>query len=828
MPASLCVKENLVRFRTFFFIATTAIGFSTAAAATQAPHEYPVRPVPFTAVGVADEFWTPRLVTSRETTIPYCFEKCEETERINNFARAGGLLDGKFEGTYFNDSDVYKIIEGAAYVLALQKNEKLDKYLDELIAKIAAAQEDDGYLYTSRTIFLSAGKDEEKYNPPGGKPRWSAPGGHELYCVGHLYEAAVAHHVATGKRNLLDVVLKNANLICDTFGPGKKENWPPGHQEIEIGLARLYRLTGEKKYLDTAKFFLDARGRADGRKFGLFGTYSQDHKPVVEQEKAVGHAVRAAYMYAGMADVAALVGDKSYVTAIDRIWHDVVETKLYVTGGIGAAGGHEGFGDPYDLPNRVAYCETCASIANVYWNHRLFCFTGDGKYIDVMERTLYNALLSGVSLEGNTFFYPNPLETEDRRARSPWFGCACCPSNISRFIPSMPGYVYAVDDAGKRPQLYVNLYVASDSTVQVGDDAIGIRQTTRYPWDGKVGIAIDTKADFTLKLRIPGWARNEAVPGGLYKFVNNDDRKATLTVNGQATRLDVKDGYATVDRAWQKGDRVELELPMPVRRVTADPRLVENLGKVALQRGPIVYCIEGVDVEAKSIPSLLIDDQQKLTSEYESDLLGGVAVVQGNALETRWAKGADGKKTLQKKPVAFRAVPYYAWAHRDADGMCIWIGRTPEGVRPEPLPTIASTSRATASHGNVAALKDQREPRSSGDHANQFLHWWPNMGKKEWVEYRFAKPAKVNAVEIYWFDDTGRGACRLPESWTLLYRDGDAWKPVANPSAYGVEIDRYNRTTFDPVATDGLRLEIQSQERWAGGIHEWKIEGEEK
>jgi len=817
-----------MHFRSSILAAAAVVLISSAARADRS-HEYPVRPVPFTAVEVADGFWAPRLETSRETTIPYCFEKCEETDRIANFARAGGLQDGKFEGIYFNDSDLYKIIEGAAYVLTLEKNPKLDAYVDSIIAKIAAAQEDDGYLYTSRTIFLAAKEGEERYHPPGGEPRWSAPGGHELYCVGHLYEAAVAHHKATGKRNLLDVATKNADLICRTFGPDKKENWPPGHQEIEIGLARLYRLTGKQEYLDTAKFFLDARGRAEGRKFGLFGKYSQDHRPVVEQEHAVGHAVRAAYMYAGMADIAALVQDPSYVKAIDRIWNDVVRTKLYVTGGIGAAGGHEGFGDPYDLPNRVAYCETCASIANVYWNHRLFCFTGEGKYIDIMERTLYNALLSGVSLQGNTFFYPNPLETEGRRSRAPWFGCACCPSNISRFIPSMPGYVYAVDEEGDRPTVYVNLYVASDSTLTVQGEKLRMKQATNYPWDGRAAITIDsdTTGNVTLKLRIPGWARGEATPGGLYQFVDIPER-FTLSVNGARVESKVSDGYVRIDRTWKKGDRVELTLPMPVQRVIADRAIHEDRGKVALQRGPIVYCIEGVDTEAKSLPGLMIEDDVELTGKFDADLLGGVGTIEGIAQETRWVKGEDGGKTLARLPMAFRAIPYCVWAHRDAEGMAIWLGRTTEGVRPDPLPTIASTSTARASKGDVAALNDQREPRTSGDHANRFLHWWPSKGNLEWVEYKFAAPTKVNAVEVYWFDDTGRGQCRIPESWKLFYRDGEAWKPVARPSEFGCTIDTYNRTTFEPVTTDGLRIEVQSQEGWAGGIHEWKIEGEEK
>lgn len=777
--------------------------------------DYPIRPVPFTDVRVEDEFWQPRLRTSRQVTIPYAFEKCEETGRVANFARAGGLEEGRFQGIYFNDSDVYKVIEGASYALALAPDAKLDRYLDGLIAKIAAAQEDDGYLYTARTL------QDDKYKPPGGEERWSdIAGGHELYCVGHLYEAAVAHHRATGKRTLLDVALQNADLICRVFGPGKLTS-PPGHQEIEIGLVKLYRATGDKKYLKMARFFLDARGHAEGRR--LYGPYSQDHKPVVEQEQAVGHAVRAGYMYAGMADVAALTGDERYAKAIERIWQDVVGTKLYLTGGVGAAGGHEGFGPPYELPNLVAYCETCAAIANVFWNHRLFLLGGEAKYIDVLERTLYNGMLSGISLDGRSFFYPNPLESDGRHARSPWFGCACCPSNLARFIPEVPGYAYAQ----RGDELYVNLFLGSAAEVKLAGQTVTVRQATRYPWKGTIKIAIEPEkpgCEFTLKVRIPGWACNRPVPGDLYRFLATSDEKPHLGLNGRPLPFETAGGYATIRRTWKKGDLLELRLPMPVRRVLSHENVRENVGKVALQRGPLVYCAEWPDVPDGHVLNLLLPDEMELAVEHRPDLLGGVTVLRGKALATRWSLDEAGKKELQRSPVEITAIPYHVWAHRGRGEMAVWLARNEAAVRPLPAPTIASTSRATASGGDARALNDQREPDSSGDHSNRFLHWWPRKGTREWVQYDLAEPTRVSAVEVYWFDDTGRGECRLPASWRLLYREADGWKPVAGASGFGCEKDKYNRTTFRPIVTDGLRIEVQLPERFSAGIHEWRVE----
>ncbi|MDZ7372247.1 MAG: glycoside hydrolase family 127 protein, partial [candidate division KSB1 bacterium] len=530
-------------------------------------NDYPIRPLPFTAVEVQDTFWRGRMETVIKETIPHAFRQSEETGRIRNFMAAGSLISAKFEGDFgFNDSDVYKIIEGASYALSLRYDAELDAYLDRLISYIAAAQEDDGYLYTAWT--LKARESNPNIYCCYIEKRWdNLRSSHELYNVGHLYEAAAAHFQATGKRTLLDVALKNADFLCETFGPDKLQDYP-GHQEVEIGLVKLYRITGKEKYLNLARFFLDIRGRGI-RKYPEYGrnwelaTYTQDHKPVVEQEEAIGHAVRATYMYSAMADVAALSGDQAYLNAIDRIWRSVVNGKLYVTGGIGDIPEGEAFGPAYHLPNRTAYCETCASIANVFWNHRMFLLHGNAEYLDVLERTLYNALLSGLSLDGKTFFYPNVLETTGDE-RSPWFGCACCPSNLCRFIPSLPGYIFAE----KGEDVYVNLFISSRTTVNPKGIPIELNLKTDYPWDGKIELIVNPKkaGRFTLHVRIPGWATGRPVPSDLYQFLEPSDEKPQLLLNGAPVSFQEEKGFAVISRVWKRGDRLELTLPMPVRR----------------------------------------------------------------------------------------------------------------------------------------------------------------------------------------------------------------------------------------------------------------------
>ena len=782
-----------------------------AGCAGQIGRDYPVRPVPFTEVRVTDAFWAPRMETNRKVSIPYAFKKCEETGRIDNFAVAGRLKEGKFQGIYFNDSDVYKVIEGAAYALSLAPDPALDKYVDDVIAKIVAAQQPDGYLYTARTL------QSAEYKPPGGTERWSdIAGGHELYCVGHLYEAAAAHFQATGKRTLLDVAIKSADLVCSVFGPGRKTN-PPGHEEIEIGLGKLYRVTGDAKYLAMAKFFLDTRGREDGRR--LYGLYSQDHKPVLEQDEAVGHAVRAGYLYAGMADIAALTGDAAYVKAIDRIWENVVSKKLYVTGGIGARGGGEAFGENYELPNRSAYCETCAAIANALWNYRMFLLHADARYLDVVERVIYNGFLSGVAMEGDKFFYPNPLESHSGGARSPWFGCACCPSNVVRFVPSIPGYVYAHSG----DVLYVNLFIGGSAAVKMDRRTVRLTQETRYPWDGAVRMTIepDEPGEFTLAVRIPGWAENRPVPSDLYRYADVSDAKATLTVNGKAAALDLQKGFARVRRRWQKGDTVELVLPMPVRRVLAHEKVADDAGRMALERGPIVFCAEGHDNPDGRVLNVMVADDAPLRSEFRKDLLGGVEVVRTKAVSVGRREDGTSVAGAEQELVA---IPCYAWAHRGPAPMAVWLARDLAAAKPLPGPTIAHTSKVTVSHGgDVRALTDQLEPRSSIDHSNPFFHWWPRKGTEEWVQYDFKEPTAVSSVDVYWFDDTGIGECRLPASWRLKAKVDGQWRDVPNPSGYGVEKDKYNRTSFDPVKAEGLRLEVQLPEKFSAGIHEWRV-----
>ncbi|MBE0536839.1 MAG: glycoside hydrolase family 127 protein [Phycisphaerae bacterium] len=791
---------------------------SAVCAAAQGPaqlqRDYNVKPVPFNHVHVTDGLWTPRLETNRTVTIPYAFEKCEETDRISNFEKAAGLRDGKFEGTYFNDSDVYKIMEGAAYSLQVNPDRMMRLYLDQLIRVMAAAQWEDGYLFT---FYSVPDRQLDKL--------WTNIGGmHEQYCAGHMYEAAVAHFQVTGEKTFLDVAIRNADLMCKVFNPNARTD-PPGHQEIEIALCKLYRATGDEKYLDQAKFFLDQRGRKGRRgpdgKGGLYGQYSQDHIPVTEQTTAVGHSVRAAYLYTGMADVAALTGNMEYIRAIDAIWRDVVGTKLYLTGGIGAAGGHEGFGGHYELPNMTAYCETCASIANVLWNHRMFLMTGEGKYIDVLERTLYNAALSGISMSGDLFFYPCVLESIGQHARSPWFGCACCPSNVARFIPSVPGMVYASKDS----DLYVNLYMGTSATIEVADTSVVLTQQTQYPWhsDIRIGIEPQKEAAFAVMLRIPGWARNEPVPSDLYTYAGKMHEKVILKINGRATAVNVDKGYVRIERRWKQGDTIELNLPMPVRRVLSHPEVVTNKGKVALERGPIVYCLEGPD-NGGEVLDIYIPDEAKLSTEFRPDLLNGVMIVNGVG---RTAKRMLDGSVVPHTEKAFTAIPYYAWAHRGRAHMTVWPARTPEAARPRPADTLAFTSKTTASYVHVSldAIKDQIVPVNSADSSGLQLDFWPHKGTTEWVQFEWDGTRDISCVKVYWFDDTGRGECHLPASWRILYRDADGkWQPAKNKGPYTAEKDAFNQVNIEPVKTSAIKLEVVLQDNWSAGIHEVIIE----
>jgi DUF1680 family protein len=794
------------------------VAAALASLAAKPPRDYPVQPVPFTAVHLTDTFWLPRIEVNRTVTIPFAFQKGEETKRVYHFERAAAVLRGEKlqdkepPGYPFDDTDVYKVIEGAAYTLSVKPDPKLEAYLDQLIAKIAAAQEPDGYLYTTRTI------DPEHPHRWAGKNRWELEkvDSHELYNLGHLYEAAVAHYQATGKRSLLDVALRTADLLDRTFGPGKQSIWP-GHEVTEMGLVKLYRVTGDLRYLNLARFLIDERG-PDGTE-GAGRTYNQSHLKVVEQDAAVGHAVRATYLYSGVADVAALTGDQAYVKALDRIWHDVVDKKLYLTGGIGATGSGEAFGLAYELPNMTAYNETCAAIGHDYWNHRQFLLHGDAKYIDVMERTLYNGLLSGVSLDGKSFFYPNPLESAGQHQRSPWFGVACCPGNVTRFLASVPGYVYAQQG----DTVYVNLFAAGNADITLEDGRrLKLVQETRYPWEGAVKITVTPEREgrFALNVRIPGWARNEVVPSDLYRFADAAPPAATVKVNGQGVAAAPVKGYVRVERAWKAGDVVELALPMPVRRVVANTAVDADRGRVALQRGPLVYAAEWVDNGGR-VRNLLLADDVKLATEFRPDLLGGVQVVRARAA----ALALDDHGQVSRREQDLLAIPYYSWANRGSGEMVVWFPNQPTSARPQPFPTTASRAKVSASPAGryPGAVNDQGEPRSSRDATDAFFHWWPEKGSTEWIEYTLDAPTAVSSVDVYWFDDTGSGECRTPASWRVLYKDGAEWKPVEAAGSYGIDKDRYNRVTFKPVTTNGLRLEVTLQPQWSAGIQEWKL-----
>ncbi len=771
--------------------------------------DYPTQPVPFTSVTFADTFWAPRLETVRTVTLPAVFKQSVDTGRIKNFEIAGGMAEGAFCSRYaFDDSDVFKIIEGAAYALATKKDAALDGYLDGLIAKIAKAQEPDGYLYTARTI---AGE-----NPMAmaGKARWSnLKDSHELYNLGHLYEAAAAHFQATGKRTLLNVALKSADLVMKTFNLSGRRD-VPGHQEIEIGLVKLYRATGDARYLDQAAFFLEQRGRHETR--ASYGDYAQDHVPVARQTEAVGHSVRAAYMYTAMADIAALKGQASYKQALDRLWDNVVSRKLYLTGGIGATGAIEGFGADYDLPNS-AYAETCASIANALWNYRMFLLEQDAKYLDVFERAAYNAMLSGLSLQGDTFFYPNPLLSNGQHQRSPWFACACCPSNLPRFLLSLPGHAYATADR----RVFVNLFVEGTATIATPGGPVTLEQRTKYPWDGdvRIRVAAGTPGSMTLMLRVPGWARQQPVPGDLYRQLEPAVGTATLSVNGESVPVVLDKGYAAVSRTWSAGDEVRLVLPMPARRVVAHPAVKADEGRVAIERGPLVYAAEFADHGGR-VTNLVLDDRTPLAAVPQPSLLNGVTTLTGTATALR-RKGAS----VVSDAVPLTLIPYYAWAHRGKGEMTVWLAREPRTARPVPEATLASRSQASSSEGGkgLEGLNELNDPTDSNDHTALYFHWWPKKNSVEWVQYDFGTRQQVSEVSVYWFDDTGQGGCRVPKGWRVLYRDGDTWKPVQARSPYVVVKDTYTTVAFVPVTTDALRLEVTLPAEFSSGIHEWKV-----
>ncbi len=783
----------------------------------------PVKEVAFTQVHIDDSFWAPRIETNRTVSIPSAFKECERNGRFDNFAIAGGLKKGEHRGDFsFDDTDPYKIIEGASYSLAVKYDADLDAYLDSVITLIAAAQEPDGYLTTCVTNKCT------RLSGWWGSHRWEKINSHELYNSGHLYEAAVAHYLATGKRTLLDVAIKNADLVCKVFGPDEgQKHVPSGHPIAEMALAKLYKVTGDDKYLQTAKYFVEEAGRGtDGHRLS---EYSQDHKPILTQDEIVGHAVRAGYLFSGVVDVAALTNDSAYFDAITRIWDNMASRKLYITGGIGSRAQGEGFGPDYELNNHTAYCETCAAIANVYWNYRMFLATGDAKYADVYERALYNGVISGVSLSGDRFFYDNPLESMGQHERQAWFGCACCPGNVTRFMASVPTYMYATQDN----DILVNLYIQSKADIATAGNKVQIAQTTDYPWKGDVKFTVtpEQEGEFALRFRIPGWAGESPVPTDLYAFTSKSSAPYALKVNGKKAEVMTGDGYATVKRLWKAGDEVELTLPMEVRRVRAHEAVADDRGKLAIQRGPVMYCLEGQDQADSAVFDKFIPDGTEFAEVFEPELLNGVVTLQGTAKQLL----ADGTV----KDVAVKAIPYSTWNNRGADQMAVWIPESAESARAVPAPTLASRARMYSEPTNINSeapaatsnlqwawgYNDQWEPTSSADTSKPYHYWWLRRGTLENVCYEFDAPQKVSAVDVYWLDfDHYDGNYRVPESWKLYYKDSaNRWKEVETTCAYGTEKDCYNHLTFKPVKTTALKLAAQLREGESGGVIEWKV-----
>ena len=779
---------------------------------------YPINPVPFTAVKVTpNTFWGQRLEASRNVTVPLAFSKCESEGRYKNFEHAAMHLKDPSKvfkvngvGYSFDDTDPYKTIEGASYILQTYPDRKLRAYVDSVIDIIATAQEPDGYLYTART------QNPADPHHWAGDKRWVKEEdlSHELYNLGHMIEGAVAHWQATGSRKFLDIARRYADVVCKEVGPNPGQACVvPGHQIAEMALCRLYLATGEKKYLDEAKFLLDYRGKTQIKQ-----EYSQSHQPVVDQKEAVGHAVRAAYMYAGMADVAALTGDQGYINAIDRIWDNIVTKKLYITGGIGATSSGEAFGKNYELPNMSAYCETCAAIGNVYVNYRLFLLHGDSKYFDVLERTLYNGLISGVSLEGNGFFYPNPLESMGQHQRQAWFGCACCPSNICRFIPSLPGYVYAVKDKN----VYVNLFLSNKTELTVGKKKVALSQQTNYPWDGDITITIDKNnvGRFALKIRIPGWVKGKVVPSDLYSYADGKRLGYLISVNNQQLYPEIHD-YITIDRQWKKGDKVQIHFDMEPRVVRANNKVEADRGMVAVERGPLVYCAEHPDNDFDIFSALVNQEPQFQLGKAE---IAGIPVVTLTTEAQALDFNKQGKLTVKDQKLTL--IPYFAWCHRGSGKMRVWLPQDLKATTPAQPATLASESKVSSSSKvpALSSVNDRLVPRDENDRSIPYTHWWPKKATTEWLAYDFPVAATVQTCTVYWFDDAPWGGCRVPKSWRILYQDAQGqWQPVKDADHYPTVRGAACTVNFTPVKTKALRLEITQPDEFSSGVFEWSV-----
>ncbi|MBE6199927.1 MAG: hypothetical protein E7138_06485 [Rikenellaceae bacterium] len=820
------------------FIVLAAVAFTACQTERIEREREALTPMSFEKVTLEDNFWLPRLKIQKETLVPFSLDKTAYA--VENLRRTGQYLRGEkiekgFEGPYYVASDLFKVMEGAAYLLILEKDPELEAQMDEIIDIIASAQDKDGYLY--EVHILPEQKENNHRKGGSGPTRYSfVDHSHELYNMGHMYEGAIAYYKATGKRKWLDVAEKNAQHVNKVFfegdpnyNGGKPVMQAPGHEEIELALVKMYYATGNELYAEMAKKFIYIRGKE--RDKGRY--YSQAHIPVREQTEAVGHSVRATYLYSGMADVVAMTGDTTLMPALNSIWHDIVDRKMHINGGLGAVPGIEGFGPAYDLPNLNTYDETCAAVGNVFFNYRMFLMSGEAKYVDVAEVALYNNVLAGVNLEGNKFFYVNVLEADGKRpfnhgtaGRAPWFGTACCPSNMARLIPQISGMTYSHTN----DDIYTVFYAGNSTSIPLEGGNVALKQQTEYPFDGKISIEVSPEQEgqeFTMWLRIPTWCGEQFVPGELYSYADGVESKVVAKVNGKRVRTEVVDGYMPVKRAWAAGDKVELELPMPVRYSVADERVKADVNRVCVTRGPLVYCAEQPDNEHGASFYIVNDlKQQGEVAKFDEGVMSGITniTLQASAMLD------DGAEELNTVDATLKLIPYYAWNNRGNNvTMNVWFARDVQTAYKGTIHTVGNIRDVTVSHtygsDTPYAIADGKQPKNSFDRSIPRWTSYPQLGREQTVEVTLRKEQKVESVSVYWYDD--KGGVQVPVSWKMEYKSGDEWKEFKPyiTDRFGVEPDQYNMVHPDKeISTKVLRLKIQPKKDSTVGILELIVE----
>lgn len=786
-----------------------------------------IKMVPFYRVSMDDVIWQSRIKLLVDATLPHAFKQTEVAqERLRMCAEYLEHHGGPKPAPHrFNTSDLYKVMEGAALMIHAEPNPAIELEMDRIIDIIARAQKNDGYLYVSHIC------ENPVIAEMGPRPYSYVSQSHELYNMGHLYEAAVAYAQATGKTKLLAVAEKNAQHINKVFfigdpnyNDGKPVLQAPGHEEIELGLMKLYNYTGKKLYLEMADRFLEIRGVT----FIPTGTgvnspiYAQQQAPVAEQAEAVGHAVRATYLYAAMAEADSLMGTSDYTHALDSIWHNIVDTKMHITGGLGAVAGIEGFGPSYELPNLHAYLETCAAVGNVFFNMRMFLKYHDAKYVDVAEIALMNNCLSGMGLDGKSFFYQNPLEANyGHQPRSGWFGTACCPSNLARLIPQVSGYMYATDGS----QIYCTLYGGSQTAIDLDDTNVKIKQITNYPYSGDIEFQINPEKNkrFKLNLRIPTWAGKQLVPGKLYRYLQSSSGWS-MTVNGKAVQPTIEKGFAVIDRRWERGDQVHLKLEMPIKVNSCMEKVQSDRDRVAFSRGPLVYCAEGIDNDG-AVQRFFVDPKAALAGAKTQTIDSGV--LSGLIQMTIPAKELSGQTVTD---TTLKMIPYFAWSNRDRSSMITWIGEKKELAKPDPRNADNMRYRSVqASHtfenDSIDAIRMIQSPESSAD--NAILRWtsWPQKGKRQWIQIELDKVKSIRSVGVYWYNDNW--GVQPPVEWHIEVPAQDGWEKVEiyNTDQYSVLLNDFN--TVHPekkIQTDKLRIVMQPKQDACVGILSVNVE----